>query len=393
MKLKPLTVLADDLTGACELAAIGHNWGLETAVQTCLETQPEAADLVVYDTEPRLDPPAVAGEKLRELALRIRDRQPQRLLYKKTDSVVRGPIAAELEALLEVLPFQRAFFIPSNPGMGRVVRDGFYRINGVPLHETGFSGDLHHPARSSLVVELLGPVGDRKVHPVPAGQDPPESGVIIGDAGSEADLDQWAARLDGQTLPAGAASFFRAILRRQRGEAPGPTSPPMVQGRTLLISGTTDPGQQAVLEGMSRSGFPSVRRSLAQLDDTGSHGWAGQIRTLLQRESRCLAHVDSSMAPDPARANLVREALADMAANVLRDGSIGHLVVEGGATAAAICQAMGWDRFTVAHAWAQGIVSLRPVRNPAPLFTLKPGSYAWPDSFKSILTGDTAGQS
>src|SRR5207253_1538425 len=54
------------------------------------------------------------------------------LIYKKTDSAMRGQILAEARALLRKLGFSGALLVAQNPSRGRVIVDGEYRINDVP---------------------------------------------------------------------------------------------------------------------------------------------------------------------------------------------------------------------------------------------------------------------
>ena len=52
-----------------------------------------------------------------------------------------------------------------------------------------------------------------------------------------------------------------------------------------------------------------------------------------------------------------------------------HLVIEGGATAYAIIQHLGWNTFSIERELAPGIVTIRHNQD---FITLKPGSYRWP---------------
>jgi uncharacterized protein YgbK (DUF1537 family) len=56
-----------------------------------------------------------------------------------------------------------------------------------------------------------------------------------------------------------------------------------------------------------------------------------------------------------------------------------NLVVEGGATAYCIIERLGWKSFDVAGQLSTGVISLRPHGALEVMFTLKPGSYNWPD--------------
>jgi uncharacterized protein YgbK (DUF1537 family) len=52
-----------------------------------------------------------------------------------------------------------------------------------------------------------------------------------------------------------------------------------------------------------------------------------------------------------------------------------HLIIEGGATAWATLQVLGWTEFTITAQIAPGVVQMRATNGT--LVTLKPGSYPW----------------
>jgi uncharacterized protein YgbK (DUF1537 family) len=63
-----------------------------------------------------------------------------------------------------------------------------------------------------------------------------------------------------------------------------------------------------------------------------------------------------------------------------------HLALTGGSTAAAVLAQMGGRSFAVAREFAPGVVTLRPTTTGPAAVTIKPGSYAWPDSFFDWIT-------
>ena len=58
-----------------------------------------------------------------------------------------------------------------------------------------------------------------------------------------------------------------------------------------------------------------------------------------------------------------------------------HLIIEGGATAWATLQALGWTDFTITAQLAPGIVQMSATNGT--LVTLKPGSYPWGNLFSA----------
>ena len=133
-----IVVIADDLTGAGEIGGIGLEYGLKVELQRKFYSESDV-ELLVIDTDTRSFSPQKAGQVIREALLSVEDVSlPVEWIYKKTDSVLRGPVASELEALQEVMRVARVLLVPANPSKGRIVRNGNYLINGKPLSETEF---------------------------------------------------------------------------------------------------------------------------------------------------------------------------------------------------------------------------------------------------------------
>src|SRR5438874_3611533 len=101
--MKHILVIADDLSGAAEIAGIGQRHGLATRLVRRPLRDPDAglaapAALTVLDTDSRSLPPRDAATRVLEFVRDLRLEQFD-LIFKKTDSVLRGPIAAEVQAL------------------------------------------------------------------------------------------------------------------------------------------------------------------------------------------------------------------------------------------------------------------------------------------------------
>ena len=107
MASKQLGIIADDLSGAIECAAVCRRMGHQAVV---LPRIPESnqpgqahASVVVVVTDSRHLPAAAASHRL-NAAARWLMRQGIHSFYKKTDSAARGPLAAELAALARLEP-------------------------------------------------------------------------------------------------------------------------------------------------------------------------------------------------------------------------------------------------------------------------------------------------
>src|SRR3954468_20381794 len=127
-------VIADDLTGAAEIAGIGHRFGLATRLLRKPATAPgddSNEGLLVLDTDSRSQRPADAAETVRRFVDRLRE-QPFDLIFKKTDSALRGPVLAEVQSLATAFAKTGALLVPQNPSRGRTIRGSRYYIDLMP---------------------------------------------------------------------------------------------------------------------------------------------------------------------------------------------------------------------------------------------------------------------
>jgi uncharacterized protein YgbK (DUF1537 family) len=380
MPQPPIIVIADDLTGAAEMAASAHHHGLSATVLTRGLAPTFDADVWVFDTDSRLDSPEVAAAKITRLIPTLRALQPA-LVYKKTDSVLRGPVRAELEALANTLGLAKILLVPANPQLGRTVRAGRYSVNGVPLHQTAFGQEPHHPAITDDVCALLGAIGSLAVHSRSSDQPLPAIGIVVGDTSNVADLDAWAAiSSESSALLAGASEFYAALLR-QRGYSASAARPDAARppGPILILSGTTHPDAAA----LRRACPQTVARPARHQIDVAA--WADELRLRLDQQGLALACFDGPPSTDPTLSPALRATLAGVASHLIADRAFTHLMIEGGATAAAITRALDWNELRLHYAWSPGVASLRPASAPHFTLTLKPGSYPWPAALAPLF--------
>jgi uncharacterized protein YgbK (DUF1537 family) len=94
----------------------------------------------------------------------------------------------------------------------------------------------------------------------------------------------------------------------------------------------------------------------------------------------------------PGKLHPATQALTRLARRVIREASVSHVSVEGGATAAALLAELGGERLRPVYEWAPGVVTLETCGNLQLFLTLKPGSYEWPEALRSLLpVGISAG--
>jgi hypothetical protein len=331
--MRKALVIADDLSGAAEIAGIGHRYGLPTRL---VRQRPTffAPGLTVIDSDSRSLAPADAAQRVTQCVAGV-DPGSFDLIYKKTDSVLRGPIAAELDALLTALNRHAALFVPQNPTRARVIADGVYTIDDIPLNATPFAGDPEYPARSARAIDLLGE-SRRPARCAAPGEDVAVDGITIGAGSSTDDLRRWSREVTANTLPAGGAEFFQAMLESKGlGVARHPIER-LREGATLLADGSASAYSAGLLDRARRENMPVTPMPndvfhAPQLHSNALNEWTSIVNDALSRASRCLMTIGRPMQNEVGDPAHLQRALAEAVAIVLGRHSLSNLLLAGGA--------------------------------------------------------------
>jgi uncharacterized protein YgbK (DUF1537 family) len=107
--------------------------------------------------------------------------------------------------------------------------------------------------------------------------------------------------------------------------------------------------------------------------------WATTVIQTLEHHPQVIVAIDRPVRQDDGLPQTLTTYLSTVVEFVLDRSSIGHLLVEGGATAAALIQRLNWQKMRVKYELAPGVVCMQVVGKRCPLLTMKPGSYVWPD--------------
>jgi uncharacterized protein YgbK (DUF1537 family) len=248
-----MAVITDDFTGASEIAGIALAKGYSTVIET-QTIRPTDADVLVIASNMRSLDKESAGIMSAQLTEQILALEPE-IIFKKVDSVLRGNVGSELEAQMKAESKPRALLVPANPSLQRTIVDGVYYVGDSPIANSDFAENYDFLSTSSNVVDILKNRGGNNAVCISTGDEFKGDGVHIANARSSEDLKSWAGRINGQTVPAGAADFFSAILDcRPPGQVHDDcASTTMALGRALYVCGSNFPSsQKAVVDAESR---------------------------------------------------------------------------------------------------------------------------------------------
>jgi uncharacterized protein YgbK (DUF1537 family) len=388
-----IVVIADDLTGAGEIGGIGLAYGLKAEIQRpfCSESD---AELLIIDTDTRSLSSPEAGQAIRGIARRLnKSGLPIEWIYKKTDSVLRGPVASELEALREVMRVARVLVVPANPSKGRIVCNGKYLIHGKLLSETDFVNDPEYPATTSNVLEMPGLSDSGQIHYLKSDQTFSGEGIVFGQAETTDDLLRWSEQMDEQTIPAGAGEFFEAILRNKgfSKKMAAEEKEYRLENKILFVCGSSSDSSRQALRKAESLGMRVCRmpEGLFRSEDPGNklfQQWSDQIAGCFENSRCVIIAIDREVVRNVAFAGKLRRSMAKMAWTVFQTIPLKELFVEGGATASEIAGRFGWNRFEPCDQLGPGVVRMKVLESDNIYLTIKPGSYVWPEGILNLIS-------
>ncbi|WP_336490168.1 four-carbon acid sugar kinase family protein [Methylobacterium nigriterrae] len=352
-------VLADDLTGAADCAIAFGRRGREAAViwGDAAIVGPDQPTVLSYDADSRgLSAEDAARRHARLLARLL---EPDRMLFKKIDSTLRGQPAAETAAAIAAMKSRAgsAFgvFAPAFPAMGRTTIDGRVYVNGRPLEEAEVWHRDHTYACADLA-EVLVSAGIRaETIPLSTVRGDLATAlarvaalgdiVAVCDAETEDDLDRVArASLSGAPLTffigsAGLAHALAAIDTGQPAEAV--RFAPSMRG-TLIVVGSLAAVSRAAARKLAKGGSVthlSVAPETLLGDPAGRAALAARIAEVTASGGDMLVEIEMNAAPDMSLGPRLVQGLADALEAVAPQ--IGAFAATGGETAAALLTRFG----------------------------------------------------
>lgn len=383
-----MTIVADDLTGACDTGALFTGRG-RVGVFVAPAAPGHEWETAVVDTLTRARDVAGARQGVRETADRIAPRLGAGRLFKKIDSTMRGHVGAEIDALMEMGRAESAVVCPAFPEQGRRVVDGLLTVDGRPAHETATGRDPAYPAPTSRVAELLAAGTARAVVHLSLDEirrAGPElvrvlkrapGGLIVPDAESPGDLDALAraALHHRRFLLAGSAGLARAVSALC-GASPRPAALPAGRG-WLIVAGSLHPATRAQVDALVAAGVPEVRAG----DDGAAAAAIEAGRPAVLTPNR------PGRAPSAAARLATAEALAQTAAAVLARRRPDLVAVAGGETLHALFRALEARRLELTGAPAPGLALGDLVSDASPPLTVltKAGGFGSRDLWVRLL--------
>ncbi len=380
-----ITILADDITGAAEIAGVCLRCGLTVSFGVNkIPSGTSQARVIATDSRSMSNQEArLLHRKLAEAIGAVSAKK----VFKKTDSVLRGHVVAELDEWMDVLGFEETVLQPANPSTGRCISEGRYTIDSIPLQETDFRNDSDFPAWTSSVEGLLmernGNHASRKI--LTGILFPFKKGIHVPDCQNEQELRKSVFKNDPSILHAGSAAFFAIWLEEVHDLIPKPQLQNFnpLQGRFLMVCGSKHTQSEKYLTNSKKKGLAVAEFPEELLKEIISedhlYEWADNQAEFWGRTGQMIVTQGHRKVTFPGHAQALRNRLAEVVIRMLEQCAVGELLLEGGATTFTLLEKLGWTTLNPLLEFSPGIVRMAVTGKPNLFLTLKPGSYPWPN--------------
>ena len=375
-----IAVIADDLTGALDTGVQFSNWGFN--VQVTDEPISSTVEVVVVNTDSRRLDPESAYELVFKTAKKVNGFD---IIYKKTDSTMRGNVGAEIQAVLDATGEETAVLTPCYPPTSRWVIEGHLYVDGVPLSKTEYSHE--HGSKQSYIPDIL---RAQTTHPITQLGDSNDiknhSGILVIDSKTENDLLKIAGNL-GLKVICGSAGLAAAIAENL-------VKPPPV----LSVIGsmrTVTQHQSRVLEERLGADFISLDMKKALTGEPQDEVVLSAVNSLNNGRD-----VIITSAPDPETVQMtvqsaeslrippneletrITGAFGDITGKIIDQTELSGIIISGGATAMAVCAALSVNDIAITEELRPGIPLLKLDEVNA---VTKAGGFGEPDALVQAL--------
>ena len=405
-----LGAIADDFTGATDLASMLTRGGMRTILKLGTPSPDEAlpeAEAVVVALKSRTAPVAEAvADSLAgwRWAARGGARQCYFKYCSTFDSTPRGNIGPVAEALMAEIGATRTIYCPAFPENGRTVYQGKLFVFDRLLSESGMRDHPLTPMTDADLVRVLGaqlsPGGKTGLVPYAVvGQGAgairdrldrlAAEGVahVVVDALTDAHLASLGRACNGMTLVTAGSGLGLGLPANFAAEgllADGAAEAlPVVGGPVLLLSGSCSAATITQVARWEADGGATLRLDPLALVEGGQS--AAAALDWLTAQGGAPALVAATQPPDSVRAAqqalgreraaaLVEATLADIATGA-RAAGIRRFVVAGGETSGAVAKALGAGRLAVGPSIAPGVPWCATLDAEPVALTLKSGNF------------------
>lgn len=405
-----LGAVADDLTGATDLASILRREGWRVALNVGVPPQGarfDGVDAVVIALKSRTVPAADAVAWSLAAAEVLKAAGAEQLFFKYCstfDSTDAGNIGPVAEALMARFGVDFTIACPAFPANGRTIYRGHLFVLDRLLSESPMKDHPLTPMRDSDLVRVLGRQTKRKVgligyETVSGGAEKIRVGfeaakrdgmaLAIVDALDDAHLRAIGAACKGMGLVTGGSAVAMG-LPANFGKSDALAASPFAAapGGTAIVSGSCSAATRGQVAAALAAGVPALRIDPAALPDVAAlRGWiAAQAkdRPVLVYSTAEPDAVRAAQSGDPKIAERLEAILAEAAKICVELGRT-RLVVAGGETSGAVVARLGVACLEIGPEICPGVPWTRALDGRGLALALKSGNFGGPAFFRQAF--------
>ncbi|MDG6895079.1 3-oxo-tetronate kinase [Volucribacter amazonae] len=407
-----LGVIADDFTGASDIASFLTENGLKTVQMNGVPTQPlnEQVDAIVISLKSRSNPVQQAVQQSLQALDWLKTQGCEQFYFKYCstfDSTAKGNIGPVTDALLEALGETFTVISPALPVNGRTIFNGYLFVGEQLLNESGMRNHPITPMKDANLIRLMdaqaqGKTGLVAYADVSQGANQVKARLTelqqqgyryaVVDAVDNSQLATLAEAITDLKLVTGGSGLGAYMAARLSGGQTGKNAfaPTSTRGKTVILSGSCSlmTNQQVEYYQQYAASYwldvaqtlnnPNYVEELYQwvvkhLDDE----FAPMVYATVPAEK--LAQIQQQFGAEKA-SHAIEQAFAKLAQK-LKDYGVTHFITAGGETSSIVVQQLGFQGFHIGKQIAPGVPWLKAIEQPI-FLALKSGNFGCKDFFR-----------
>ncbi|MFZ7135532.1 3-oxo-tetronate kinase [Avibacterium avium] len=405
-----LGVIADDFTGASDIASFLVENGLRTVQMNGVPTQPlqDSVDAIVISLKSRSNPANEAVQQSLQALDWLKQNGCSQFYFKYCstfDSTEKGNIGPVTDALLKALNDDFTVITPALPINGRTIFNGYLFVGDVLLNESGMRNHPITPMKDANLLRLMdsqaeGKTGLVAYADVIQGSEQVKARFAalkqqgcryaVVDAVDNQQLAVLADAVADFKLVTGGSGLAAYMAARLSGGKKGDCAFTPTKGKTVVLSGSCSVMTNQQVENYQKKAphlFLDVEQAIHNPDYVDTlYQW-----TLENLASPLAPMIYATVPPEKLKAiqnefgaerasQAIEQTFARLAEK-LKNAGVTNFITAGGETSSIVVQQLGFSGFHIGKQIAPGVPWLKAVEEPIYL-ALKSGNFGKVDFFE-----------
>lgn len=395
-----LGVIADDFTGASDIASFLVENGLSTMQMNGVPTQSlnSKVDAIVISLKSRSNPVNEAIEQSLRAYQWLKENGCTQFYFKYCstfDSTAKGNIGPVTDALLDELNEDFTVITPALPVNGRTIFNGYLFVSDLLLSESGMKNHPITPMTDANLMRLMdaqakGKTGLVAYSDVIKGASRVQERFAVVDAVDNSQLEVLAEAVAAFKLVTGGSGLAAYMAARLSGGKKGVNAFTPNKGKTVVLSGSCSVMTNKQVE-KYREKAPHFQLDVEQVIHNENYVEQLYQWVIANLDSEFAPMVYATVPPDVLKAiqhqfgvdqanHAIESTFAKLAAKLKQAGVV-NFITAGGETSSIVVQELGFTGFHIGKQIAPGVPWLKAVEEDI-FLALKSGNFGKEDFFE-----------